>query len=160
MYVCMCMLQFGGPEEVIEITEEIAQSFKVKVKNISGFTLVWNSSDTQSQAQVSIWSPNLQTSYNRVSPIYSYICTYSYYIPTVLCMYILYVQMYYVCTVCMYVCMYVVGMLSWYHFALRIYNRFKWNPKELQDEDDAEQVRADAIYGDDVTDQVPQDKAS
>ena len=56
--------------------------------------------------------------------------------------------------------MYVVGMLSWYHFALRIYNRFKWNPKELQDEDDAEQVRADAIYGDDVTDQVPQDKAS
>lgn len=63
----MSVPQFGGPEEVIEITEEIAQSFKVKVKNISGFTLVWNSSDTQSQAQVSIWSPNLQTSYNRVS---------------------------------------------------------------------------------------------
>jgi hypothetical protein len=50
----------------VEITEEIAQSFKVKVKNISNFVLVWNSSDTQSQAQVSIWAPNLQTSYNRV----------------------------------------------------------------------------------------------
>ena len=50
----------------------------------------------------------------------------------------------------MYVCM--TGMFSWYHFALRIYNRFKWNEKELQEEDEAEEARADAIYGDDVKD--------
>ena len=49
-----------------------------------------------------------------------------------------------------YVCM--AGMFSWYHFALRIYNRFKWNEKELQEEDEAEEARADAIYGDDVKD--------
>jgi len=34
---------------------------------------VWNSSDTQSQAQVSIWSPNLSTSYNRVK--LSFLCS-------------------------------------------------------------------------------------
>eukprot|EP01036_Dinobryon_divergens_P031688 gene31688-41133_t len=46
-----------------------------------------------------------------------------------------------------------VASIGMYGIMMDEYNSV-WNPKELQDEDDAEQVRADAIYGNDVTDQV------
>jgi hypothetical protein len=52
----------AGPDESVVITEELLLSFKVKAKPISAFTQIWNSQDTQSHAQVSVWLPSLQTS--------------------------------------------------------------------------------------------------
>ena len=52
------------------VTEDILQKFKIKCQPIKDFTQVWNSQDTQSQAQVSLWNPSLSVSMmssNRVS---------------------------------------------------------------------------------------------
>lgn len=50
-----------GQEEPIQVTDDILQNFKVKAKPILAFTEVWNSQGTQSESQVSIWCPSLQT---------------------------------------------------------------------------------------------------
>jgi len=45
-------------EEVsVDLTQDILQHFKIKVKPVSGFSSVWSSQGTQSQTQVSVWAP-------------------------------------------------------------------------------------------------------
>lgn len=44
------------------MTEDIVEKFKIKLQPIKDFTQVWNSQDTQSQAQVALWYPSLQVS--------------------------------------------------------------------------------------------------
>lgn len=38
------------------------EKFKIKCQPIKDFTQVWNSQDTQSQSQVSLWYPSLSVS--------------------------------------------------------------------------------------------------
>lgn len=55
------------------MTEDIVEKFKIKCQPIKDFTQVWNSQDTQSQAQVSLWYPSLSVSMmstNRVSVVF------------------------------------------------------------------------------------------
>jgi hypothetical protein len=47
---------------VVQLSDDILQSIKVKAKPILAFTEIWNSKGTQSESQVSIWSPSLQIS--------------------------------------------------------------------------------------------------
>jgi len=49
-------------QEVIAVTDDILQSFKIKSKRVAGLLPEWNSQDTQSSEHVSIWSPSLQQS--------------------------------------------------------------------------------------------------
>lgn len=44
------------------MTEDIVEKFKIKCQPIKDFTQVWNSQDTQSQSQVSLWYPSLSVS--------------------------------------------------------------------------------------------------
>jgi len=44
------------------VTEDIVEKFKIKCQPIKDFTQVWNSQDTQSQSQVSLWYPSLSVS--------------------------------------------------------------------------------------------------
>ncbi len=56
------LLNQTGPEETIRVTEDIVEKFKIKCQPIKDFTQMWNSQDTQSQAQVSLWYPSLSVS--------------------------------------------------------------------------------------------------
>jgi Ca2+-binding EF-hand superfamily protein len=50
--------QYSGKEEVIiKVTEDILQTFQVKVKKLTSLTSVWNSEGTLSHVQMSIWAP-------------------------------------------------------------------------------------------------------
>ena len=62
---------------MILVTPELLQKYKVKMKPIAGFSLIWNTEGTQSQAQVSLWLPNTaSSSSNRVSIIFYIIYVY------------------------------------------------------------------------------------
>jgi Ca2+-binding EF-hand superfamily protein len=52
----------GGDEPMKKLTvnEDITQRFKIKVRKITKLSLVWNSQATQSQLQVSLWTPSLE----------------------------------------------------------------------------------------------------
>jgi len=52
----------GEKEELVTVTDVHFADYKVKMKPILGFNQVWNSQDTQSQAQVSLWAPAPQSS--------------------------------------------------------------------------------------------------
>jgi len=51
-------LNKGIPEELPVLTEDILQNFKVKVKQLSGLNIVWDSLGSQSQSQCSVWAPS------------------------------------------------------------------------------------------------------
>jgi hypothetical protein len=61
-FVPRCGVRQTGPEDTVKVTEDIVDKFKVKCQPIKDFTQVWNSQDTQSQSQVSLWYPSLQVS--------------------------------------------------------------------------------------------------
>lgn len=46
----------------MELSAEILHHFKVKIKPVTGFSLVWSSQGTHSQSQVSLWVPSTQSS--------------------------------------------------------------------------------------------------
>jgi hypothetical protein len=54
-------------EQTVALTQEILEAFKVKVKTVNGFNPVWNSQNTSSRSQVSIWNPTLDTGWSGAS---------------------------------------------------------------------------------------------
>ena len=44
----------------VPVTEALLQNFSVKTKPVPSFSLVWNSEDTQSHQQVSVWAPTVR----------------------------------------------------------------------------------------------------
>jgi hypothetical protein len=52
----------SGRDEALVLTQNLIQNFKVKVNPVGQFESVWNSTDTNSKSQVSLWAPSMQTS--------------------------------------------------------------------------------------------------
>ena len=50
-------LNAGAADMVFQVTESVLQNFNVKTKQVPSLSLVWDSQDTQSQSQVSVWAP-------------------------------------------------------------------------------------------------------
>ena len=51
----------------LEVTNEMLNAFKVKVKPVTDMRPVWNSQNTQSKVQISIWAPSLDTGWSGAS---------------------------------------------------------------------------------------------
>ena len=48
-------------ESNVKLTPEIIHQFKVKTKQVNSFSLVWSSQGTQSQTQMSLWTPSTES---------------------------------------------------------------------------------------------------
>ena len=57
----------NGKGTSLEINDEILNAFRVKVKPVQDMKPVWNSQNTQSKVQVSIWTPSLDTGWTGAS---------------------------------------------------------------------------------------------
>ena len=54
----------------LEVTNEMLNAFKVKVKPVTDMRPVWNSQNTQSKVQIRIWAPSLDTGWSGASHAY------------------------------------------------------------------------------------------
>jgi Ca2+-binding EF-hand superfamily protein len=61
----------------VKLTEEILNNFKAKSKSISEFLPVWNSQNTSSRMQVSIWAPSLSVGWGGVAKTRIMLCHYA-----------------------------------------------------------------------------------
>jgi len=61
----------------VKLTEEILNNFKAKSKPISEFIAVWNSQNTSSRQQVSIWAPILSVGWGGVAKTRIMLCHYA-----------------------------------------------------------------------------------
>ena len=61
----------------IKLTEDILNNFKVKAKPITELIPVWNSQNTSSRTQVSLWAPSLSVGWGGVSKTRLMLCHYA-----------------------------------------------------------------------------------
>ena len=61
----------------VQLTEEILNNFKAKSKPIGELLPVWNSQNTQSKVQVSIWSPSMSVGWGGVAKTRIMLCHYA-----------------------------------------------------------------------------------
>ena len=68
-------------QQQVPVTEALLQNFSVKIRPVPSFTLVWNSEDTQSHSQVSVWAPTVRVvrfvaqrppRHRRLSPVFPF----------------------------------------------------------------------------------------
>jgi hypothetical protein len=68
--------QQGGANSVV-LTEDILENFVAKCKPIGELLPIWNSQNTQSRVQVSIWAPSLKSGWGAVAKTRIMLCHYA-----------------------------------------------------------------------------------